>query len=190
MRVLLITSRSPVPVWRGNQARTAEWLSALADHELALVCPSFGAQPPPSLLVEWLTYRLGVAPRAAGFVRAAATGRPLQEGLYDTGAGRRTVALSLKTWRPDIAIVQMVSAMAGVNAIFQVIEWPLQFLIASARSAGQVAPDISMLLLIAVSWNLAVIAHIFRESFEIRLLSAFMLTVRIFFASIHKPSKS
>lgn len=85
--------------------------------------------------------------------------------------------LVLKAFKKMPRFVQMVSAMAGVNAIFQVIEWPLQFLIASARSAGQVAPDISMLLLIAVSWNLAVIAHIFRESFEIRLLSAFMLTV-------------
>ena len=34
-----------------------------------------------------------------------------------------------------------------------------------------------MLLLFVVGWNLAVYAHIFRESFNVRMLSAFILTL-------------
>lgn len=85
--------------------------------------------------------------------------------------------LVLKAFNKPQRFVQMLTALAGVGAIFQLIEWPLQIIIASTRAAGQISPEVSLLLLVAVSWNLAVIAHIFRESFEIRLLSAFLLTV-------------
>ena len=71
----------------------------------------------------------------------------------------------------------MLSALAGVGAMFQLLEWPLQLLIASAETTAQFLAELSLFLLIAVSWNLAVFAHIFRESFGIRLLSAFLLTL-------------
>jgi glycosyltransferase involved in cell wall biosynthesis len=108
MRVLLITSRSPVPAWRGNQVRTTEWIAALADRDLVIVCPHSRAPAPESWPVEWMRYRIGAASRIAGFLRAVGDGRPLQEGLYDTGAARRSVAASLERWRPDVVIVQMV----------------------------------------------------------------------------------
>ena len=85
--------------------------------------------------------------------------------------------LVLRAFNKPQRFVQMVSALAGVGAIFQLVEWHLQLLIASTRSGTQISPELSMLLLLAVSWNLAVYAHIFRESFGIRLLSAFLLTV-------------
>lgn len=108
MRVLLVTSRNPLPARRGNQVRTVEWAGALAEHELGLICPGSADQPPPSLQVEWMSYRLGTASRASGLLRAAAGARPLQEGVYDTAAARRMVAQSVAHWRPDVAVVQMV----------------------------------------------------------------------------------
>jgi glycosyltransferase involved in cell wall biosynthesis len=108
MRVLLVTSRNPLPARRGNQVRTVEWVEALTDHELALICPDSGDPSLSSLQVEWMPYRLRSASRASGFVRAAAGGRPLQEGIYDTGAARRIVAQAVEHWRPDVAVVQMV----------------------------------------------------------------------------------
>jgi hypothetical protein len=119
MRVLLITSRSPVPAWRGNQVRTMEWLGALADHELALVCPDSDDPPPSSISVSWMPFRLRMASRVGGLVRAAACGRPLQEGLYDTGGARRAVARSVKSWRPDVAVVQMVRCGWAIDTIRQ-----------------------------------------------------------------------
>jgi len=85
--------------------------------------------------------------------------------------------LVLRAFNKRQRFVQMVTALAGVGAIFQLVEWPLQLMIASAEASANLSAEISMILLIAVSWNLAVFAHIFRESFEIRLLSAFLLTV-------------
>lgn len=108
MRVLLVTSRNPLPATRGNQVRTVEWVRALTDHELALIGPDVGDPSPSPLQVEWMPYRLGTASRATGLARATAGGRPLQEGIYDTGEARRIVAHSVEHWRPDVAVVQMV----------------------------------------------------------------------------------
>ena len=120
MRVLLVTSRSPLPAWRGNQVRTMEWVGALADHEVALVCPESGDSAPSLLSVEWMPFRLRPSSRLAGLLRAAIGGRPLQEGLYDTGAARRAVARSIESWRPDVAVVQMVRCGWAVDTICEV----------------------------------------------------------------------
>jgi glycosyltransferase involved in cell wall biosynthesis len=117
MRVLLVTSRHPVPPWRGNQVRTMEWLSALADHDLHLVCPEAGrgiAEAPPARVT---TYRLPPVGRVIGLVGAAVSGRPLQEGLYDTGAARRTVAEVVRSWLPDVVVVQMVRCAWAAEAV-------------------------------------------------------------------------
>jgi len=108
MRVLLVTSRNPLPARRGNQIRTVEWAGALVEHELGLICPNSADQPPSSLQVEWMSYRLGAASRASGLLRAAVGSRPLQEGVFDTAAARRMVAQSVAHWQPDVAVVQMV----------------------------------------------------------------------------------
>jgi len=108
MRVLLVTSRFPLPARRGNQVRTVEWAGALAEHEVGLICPDSGDPPPSSLQFERMPYRLGTGSRVLGLLRATAGDRPLQEGIYDTAAGRRIVAQSVKHWRPDVAVVQMV----------------------------------------------------------------------------------
>ena len=85
--------------------------------------------------------------------------------------------LVLKAFNKTQRFVQMVSALAGVAALFQLAEWPLLVLLDANKAAGQMSAELSMFWLIMLSWNLAVFAHIFRESFGIRLLSAFLLTV-------------
>lgn len=107
MRILLVTSRSPLPAWRGNQVRTVQWIEALAGHELSLVCPIPGDQSLASLPVESVPFRLGAVSRTVGLFRAALGGRPLQEGLYDTSAAATALAKALKDRPPDVAVVQM-----------------------------------------------------------------------------------
>lgn len=83
--------------------------------------------------------------------------------------------LCLKAFNKAPRFVQTATAMAGVGTLFQLVAWPL---IAYADSqANAAAPGISILLLLVVGWNLAVYAHIFRESFNVRMLSAFVLTL-------------
>lgn len=128
MRVLLVTSRNPMPAWRGNQVRTVEWLEALTGHQLAVVCPDGGGSPNLSSQISWTPYRLQPATQVVGLCRAALSDRPMQEGLYDTGASRRAVADAVTDWKPDVAVVQMVRCGWAVDRIRTIVpELPLIF---------------------------------------------------------------
>jgi glycosyltransferase involved in cell wall biosynthesis len=112
VRILLVTSRFPLPPWRGNQVRTVEWLEALADHERLLLCPAPGAEREGDRLTEkgvgarWLGST--ALQRALAVARSIPSGRPLQEGLYATASGRRAVAEAVADWCPDLVVIQMV----------------------------------------------------------------------------------
>ncbi|MEX1309117.1 MAG: hypothetical protein AB1Z65_01735, partial [Candidatus Sulfomarinibacteraceae bacterium] len=109
MRILLVSSRFPLPPWRGNQLRTLQWLDALDDHERLLVCPEGdeGAPPlPPGVRLAALP--ASAAASGVGLFTAVAKGRPAQEGIYATGTAARRLAEALDGWRPDLAIIQMV----------------------------------------------------------------------------------
>lgn len=69
---------------------------------------------------------------------------------------------------------QMMTALLGVGAVFQVLAFPLLISI-QAGEPGNV--ELSLILLLLFSWNLAVYAHIFREAFEIKTGSAFLITL-------------
>lgn len=106
MRVLLITSRYPLPPRRGNQIRLIQWLEALGDHECALVVPT--GEGSRELAAGLHEHSDGLASKLAGLARSAATRLPLQEGWCSTSAARRCLreALHASSW--DLAIVQMV----------------------------------------------------------------------------------
>jgi glycosyltransferase involved in cell wall biosynthesis len=108
MRVLLITSRYPLPPWRGNQVRTIEWLQALSDHEVYLLCPWPDESRSDQLSAKIGHYRASLPSKGVGFLRALAAGEPLQEGLFDAGSARSAVNEVVSTWRPDVTVVQMV----------------------------------------------------------------------------------
>jgi glycosyltransferase involved in cell wall biosynthesis len=120
MRILLVTSRIPLPAWRGNQVRTVEWLEALGGHELALVYPEPDNSPPWSLAGERFPYRLGLGSRTAGILRAAECGRPLQEGLYEVREARRAVSRALDAWQPHVVVVQMVRCGWAMDSILEI----------------------------------------------------------------------
>jgi hypothetical protein len=118
MRVLLVTSRFPLPPWRGNQVRTIEWLQALRGHDLALVCPESPGGSSGGLPADVIQYSPSVASRSAGLLRAAVSGLPMQEGLYDSGIARQTVSDALGRWQPDVVIVQMVRCAWAAEAVW------------------------------------------------------------------------
>jgi len=111
MRLLLVVSRFPWPPRRGNQARTVEWLEALAEHEVVLVAPE---PPVPGLhheldrrRVDFVPFRLSAATRLLGLVVASLRGWPLQEGLYRARSGVEAVRSVLAGGAVDLAVVQM-----------------------------------------------------------------------------------
>ena len=83
----------------------------------------------------------------------------------------------LQAFNLSSRFVQMIIALTGVGSLFHLLSVPLLLQIQLTRETGQIAGELSFLLLLLISWNLAVIAHIFRESFSVRLLAAFMLTL-------------
>ncbi len=93
MRILLVTSRYPVPAWRGNQVRAIEWLSALSTSDVLLMCPPEGGGGSEPIQAKVAPFSSSPIDRAIGLLRAAASGRPFQEGLYDSGGARRAIAV-------------------------------------------------------------------------------------------------
>jgi len=120
MRVLLVTSRFPLPAWRGNQVRTVEWLEALRGHDLGLVCPEPPDRTRGELPAEVSHYSVGAISRCTGLLRAAVSGLPLQEGLYDSGTARRALSAMLRSWRPDVVVVQMVRCAWAAEMVWKV----------------------------------------------------------------------
>jgi len=111
VRVLLITSRFPLPPWRGNQARALQWLEALDRDQRGLVTAA--PDRPESLAelermgVELYPHRLAAGARIAGMMAAAIGGMPLQEGLYRSAAARRALRRALADGPWDVVVVQM-----------------------------------------------------------------------------------
>ena len=85
--------------------------------------------------------------------------------------------LCLMAFKKQPRFVQMIIALTGVGSLFNLLSIPMMIQIEAGKQAGQIPAELSFLLLFLISWNLAVVAHIFRESFGVRLLAAFVLTL-------------
>jgi len=94
-----------------------------------------------------------------------------------------TIILLVFSWVCLIAFnkrsrfLQTATALTAVGAIFQLLAWPLLFYVNEAKQMDTVSIEASFLLLLIISWNLAVYAHIFRRAFGIRMPAAFIMTI-------------
>ncbi len=79
---------------------------------------------------------------------------------------------------------QTIIALASIGSLFQLAVLPILFQFKGVEEASQVMLGMSLLLLALVSWNLTVIAHIFRESFSVRLPAAIALTICYMFITL------
>lgn len=121
MKILLVSSRFPLPPWRGNQLRTVQWIDALAEHESLVVCPP--SDDSPRAVFDQAEVRFLPGTGAGSLLGAASAilrGRPAQEGLYDSAAARRVVGEAVRDWRPDVAVIQMVRCAWALDAIHEV----------------------------------------------------------------------
>ena len=83
----------------------------------------------------------------------------------------------LQLFRKSSRFNQMMTAILGAGSLFQLLAWPLMFYFEIAQAKQVIVPELGFLLLMLISWNLAVYAHIFRESFGVRLYAAFFITL-------------
>ena len=70
--------------------------------------------------------------------------------------------------------IQMTTALLVIGAAFQILAFPL---LVSIQAGEKGNAELSLILLLLFSWNLAVYAHIFRETFEIKTGLAFVITL-------------
>ena len=121
MKLLLVSSRFPWPPWRGNQLRTIQWLNALADHERLLICPPTADVAEPADGNVEIRFVPGTRVASAiGVGAAVLAGRPAQEGLYASPAGKELVAEAVRHWQPDVAVVQMVRCGWAADTVRQI----------------------------------------------------------------------
>ncbi len=87
------------------------------------------------------------------------------------------VYLCLQAFARGERFVQTIISLASTGAVFQLAVLPLLFKVPAEPEVTQEMLSLSLFLLMFVSWNLAVYAHIFREAFSIRLPAAMLLTI-------------
>lgn len=87
------------------------------------------------------------------------------------------VYLCLQAFSKSERFIQSVISLACIGVVFQLIVLPLLYNFSAAPEATEAMVSLSLLLLVFVSWNLAVYAHVFKEAFGIRLPVAMILTV-------------
>ena len=69
-----------------------EWLDALDDHDVCVVCPHPKNRPVVGFAHSTRNYDLAPAASAWGVMRAGVSGAPFQEGLYRVAAAQRALA--------------------------------------------------------------------------------------------------
>jgi hypothetical protein len=112
----------------------------------------------------------------ATMLPAAAPDMAILAMLADTAVLLLFGGLCLKGFNMPARFVQMSTALAATGSVFQLLAWPmLVYLDSLPKDTSSVS--VSLLLLLVTGWNLAVYTHIFRESFNVRMLSAFVLTL-------------
>ncbi len=94
--------------------------------------------------------------------------------LVDLGILLIFARVCLQMFKKLPRYVQMMTALLVIGAVFQVLAFPLLISIQGSEKANV---ELSLILLFLFSWNLAVYAHIFRESFDIKTGPAFILTL-------------
>ncbi len=87
------------------------------------------------------------------------------------------IYLTLKAFNKTSRFVQVSSSFLAVGSLFQLLELPLMYMLEHARQNESAGADVGLVLIGLYSWSLAVFAHIFRQALEVRMLSAFVLTL-------------
>jgi len=79
---------------------------------------------------------------------------------------------------------QLLTAILGTGSFFNLLAWPLINYFEVAKAQDVIIPELGFIFLVQISWKLAVYAHIFRETFGVRLYVAFLLTLSYAIISI------
>lgn len=80
--------------------------------------------------------------------------------------------------------IQTASAMVGVGVPFHLIAWPVLMQQNVVEGEQTLTVHASLVMLLLLSWNLLVVAHIFKQALESRMTNAILLSFALFFVSM------
>ncbi len=80
--------------------------------------------------------------------------------------------------------VQTVSAMVGVGVIFNLLAWPLLNQLDVSADAESIPAGTSLMVLLLMSWELLITAHIYRNALNTSMLHAIIISLGLFFITI------
>lgn len=80
--------------------------------------------------------------------------------------------------------VQMVSALAGIGIAYHLLAWPLFVQIHNMQPEEQGTKIAALLMLLLVSWQVLVFAHVFRYAMQMSMMRALALSFGYLFLSM------
>jgi len=92
------------------------------------------------------------------------------------------ICLSLLSYKARF--VQMVSALAGAGIVFHLLAWPLFLQIHNMQPQEQGAKISALLMLLLISWQVLVFAHVFRHAMQMSMMRALALSFGYLFLSM------
>ena len=90
--------------------------------------------------------------------------------------------LSLLKYRARF--VQMVSALSGIGIVYHLLAWPLFIQIHNMQPQQQGAKIAALLMLLLISWQVLVFAHVFRHAMQMSMMRALALSFGYLFFSM------
>jgi hypothetical protein len=134
-----------------------------------------------------LTLQLAVAYILSGIIVLRTTLNP-----DDTFGGILSgfVVLYVFTWLVLRALnkaarfLQTFSAILGVGVIFNLLSWPVFSALTTEPISADLQSYMSLAFLLIISWEVLVKAHIFRHALEMKMFSALVISLSLFFISV------
>jgi hypothetical protein len=90
----------------------------------------------------------------------------------------------LRAMDKSARFVQTFCAILGIGVLFNLLSWPVFYVLADESSLEAMKSSMSLMFLLILSWEVLVKAHIFRHALEMRMYSALALSFSLFFISI------
>jgi len=80
--------------------------------------------------------------------------------------------------------IQSVSALLGVGILFHLLAWPVLMQQTVVDDVQMLSMAASLAMLLLISWNLLVTAHILKQAIESGMTNAILLSFALFFISM------
>ena len=90
----------------------------------------------------------------------------------------------LRALNQSARFIQTFSAILGVGILFNLISWPVFYVLAGDVANESIRSLLSLMFLLIISWEVLVKAYIFKHALEMKMFGALALSFSLFFISV------